>query len=163
MSASLNKSTRYSSTNRTPTQVLCGFRTREALDLLRMEDPDAANPETTQEAQPRAGAASAPTGMNATITGYPIGGIVCRAVEASSQDRASQDQQAPQEVVQEPPIGTITRGMARRAIQASQPEAVQEAQDVRAPREFVPAPQEVPDSPIGTLSTRQDWLDDIHS
>ena len=40
MSAALNNSTKYSSTNRTPTQVLYGFRTREALDLLRIEDPD---------------------------------------------------------------------------------------------------------------------------
>lgn len=42
MSASLNNSTKYSSTSRTPTHVMYGFKTREALDLLRIEDPDAA-------------------------------------------------------------------------------------------------------------------------
>ena len=40
MSAALNNSTKYSSTNRTPTQLIYGFRTREALDLLRIDDPD---------------------------------------------------------------------------------------------------------------------------
>lgn len=38
MSASLNNSTKYSSTNLSPTQVLYGFKTREALDLLRVDD-----------------------------------------------------------------------------------------------------------------------------
>ena len=36
----MNNSTNYSSTNKTPTQVIFGFRTREALDLLRLNDPN---------------------------------------------------------------------------------------------------------------------------
>ena len=38
MSAALNNSVKYSSTALAPTQVMYGFRTREALDLLRSED-----------------------------------------------------------------------------------------------------------------------------
>lgn len=57
MSAALNNSTKYSSTSLAPTQVLYGFRTREALDLLRLEDPDdntptEAPPPTTVAAHP---------------------------------------------------------------------------------------------------------------
>ena len=52
MSAALNNSTKYSSTALAPTQVLYGFRTREALDLLRIEDPDAQVPATTIAANP---------------------------------------------------------------------------------------------------------------
>ena len=40
MSVALNNSTNYSSTAQAPTQVLYGFRIREALDLLRIQDPD---------------------------------------------------------------------------------------------------------------------------
>lgn len=40
MSASLNNSTKYSSTSLAPTQIIYGFKTREALDLLRIEEPD---------------------------------------------------------------------------------------------------------------------------
>lgn len=43
MSAALNNSTKYSTTNQTPTQVMFGFRTKEALDLLRIDDPEAAS------------------------------------------------------------------------------------------------------------------------
>ncbi len=35
MTAALNNSTKYSSTNKTPTEIMYGFRTREALDLLK--------------------------------------------------------------------------------------------------------------------------------
>lgn len=38
MSASLNNSTKYSSTLKTPIEILYGFRTREALDLLHLEE-----------------------------------------------------------------------------------------------------------------------------
>jgi len=41
MPSALNNSTKYSTTNRTPTQIMYGFRTREALDLLRIDDPSA--------------------------------------------------------------------------------------------------------------------------
>ena len=37
MSSSLNNSTKYSSTNQTPTQVLYSFRIREALDFMRLD------------------------------------------------------------------------------------------------------------------------------
>ena len=40
MSAILNNSTKYSSTIRTFIQILYGFRTRKAFDLLRIEDID---------------------------------------------------------------------------------------------------------------------------
>ena len=40
LSASLNNSTKYSSTAKTPTQIMYGFRTREALDFLRIDDPE---------------------------------------------------------------------------------------------------------------------------
>ena len=40
MSASLNNSTKYSSTSLAPTQIIYGFKTREALNLLRIEEPD---------------------------------------------------------------------------------------------------------------------------
>ena len=36
MQAALNNSTKYSSTSKTPTEILFGFRTREALDLMRV-------------------------------------------------------------------------------------------------------------------------------
>lgn len=38
VTAALNNSTKYSSTNKTPTEVLYGFKTREALDLLKPHD-----------------------------------------------------------------------------------------------------------------------------
>ena len=38
MVAVLNNSIKYSSTTKAPTQVLYRFRTREALDLLRIND-----------------------------------------------------------------------------------------------------------------------------
>ena len=41
ISAALNNSIKYSSTSQSPTQVLYDFRTREALDLLRIDDLDA--------------------------------------------------------------------------------------------------------------------------
>ena len=40
MSSALNNSTNYSSTSLAPNQILYGFKTREALDLMRIEDPD---------------------------------------------------------------------------------------------------------------------------
>lgn len=40
LSASLNNSTKYSSTALAPTQVIHGFRTREPLDFLRLLDPE---------------------------------------------------------------------------------------------------------------------------
>ena len=49
MSASLNNSTKYSSTAQSPTQVLYGFRTREALDLLRFDDNNDASCERLQD------------------------------------------------------------------------------------------------------------------
>lgn len=77
MSAALNNSVKYSSTAQAPTQVLYGFKTREALDLLRIEDPDSttqANPHVgvpPQEASRPSRAASLPTGMTATEAAYP--------------------------------------------------------------------------------------------
>lgn len=40
ISASLNNFTKYSLTSLASTQIIYGFKTREALDLLRIEDPD---------------------------------------------------------------------------------------------------------------------------
>ena len=40
MLAPLNNTIKYSSTAYATTQVLYGFRTREAFNLLRLEDPD---------------------------------------------------------------------------------------------------------------------------
>lgn len=65
MSAALNNSIKYSSTVRAPTQVLYGFRTREALDLLRIEDPDAVASRPVENRT-----TSLPAGMMAT-TAYP--------------------------------------------------------------------------------------------
>ena len=39
--AALNNLIKYSSTALAPTQILYGFKTREALDLLRLEEPEA--------------------------------------------------------------------------------------------------------------------------
>lgn len=36
----MNNSTKYSSTNLSPNQILFGFRTREALDLIRVDEPE---------------------------------------------------------------------------------------------------------------------------
>ena len=41
MSAALNNSTKYSSTNLAPNQVIYSFKTREALDLMRLDDDPA--------------------------------------------------------------------------------------------------------------------------
>ena len=75
MSAVLNNSTKYSFTNQSPNQVIYGFRTREALDLLRIEDPNAnlspsARPGNSIEARPPR-AASLPAGMTATAFPAP--------------------------------------------------------------------------------------------
>lgn len=40
LQAALNNSTKYSSTNLSPNQVLFGFRTREALNLIHVDEPD---------------------------------------------------------------------------------------------------------------------------
>ncbi len=40
LQAALNNSTKYSSTRLSPNQVIFGMRTREAMDLLRVEEPD---------------------------------------------------------------------------------------------------------------------------
>ena len=40
MSASLNNSIKYSSTTKALTQILYSFRTREVLNLLRLNDPN---------------------------------------------------------------------------------------------------------------------------
>ncbi len=40
LQAALNNSTKYSSTITSPNQILFGFRTREPLDLIRVEEPD---------------------------------------------------------------------------------------------------------------------------
>ncbi len=62
MSAALNNSVKYSSTTQTPTQVLYGFRTREALDLLRIDDPGAVE---TSQATPETEAAAFPVTRSA--------------------------------------------------------------------------------------------------
>ena len=41
MTAALNNSIKYSLTALAPTQILYKFKTREALDLLRLEEPKA--------------------------------------------------------------------------------------------------------------------------
>ena len=85
MSAALNNSIKYSSTAQAPTQVLYGFRTREALDLLRIEDPDSMPPASAREdlvlpasATNRAASAPAP----ATTAAFPITRNATRAIEA---------------------------------------------------------------------------------
>ena len=49
MTVSLNNSIKYSFITLTPTQVLYSFRTRETLDLLRLENPDAETPSDRSE------------------------------------------------------------------------------------------------------------------
>ena len=87
MSAALNNSIKYSSTAQAPTQILYGFKTREALDLLRIEDPDSA----TQAPAPPLRAVSAPA-----VAAYPITRSATRAAqEAPAQSATRAAQEAP--------------------------------------------------------------------
>ena len=70
MSASLNNSTKYSSTAKAPTQILYGFRTREALDLLRLDDPDAAT--TPAEANTDEVDNAKPEANIETVNAHPV-------------------------------------------------------------------------------------------
>ena len=70
MSASLNNSTKYSSTTKALTQILYSFRTREALDLLRLDDPNTTI--TPAEANTNEVDNATPEANIKTINVYPI-------------------------------------------------------------------------------------------
>ena len=69
MSAALNNSIKYSSTSLAPTQVMYGFRTREALDLLRSEDHIAPDEDTSQAVRPDD---AARPDENSQVSAHPI-------------------------------------------------------------------------------------------
>ena len=70
MLVSLNNSTKYSSTTKAPTQILYSFRTREALDLLRLNDPDTTI--TPAEANTNEVDNATPEVNIKTINAYPV-------------------------------------------------------------------------------------------
>lgn len=89
LSASLNNSTKYSSTARTPTQVMYGFRTREALDFLRIDNPDEAAPcdEASQPAISQPAVANASGAIEAARSpGYPATRPATRAPAAAMDE-----------------------------------------------------------------------------
>ena len=113
MTASLNNLTKYSSTSLAPNQILYGFRTREALDLLRIEDPDkpdeslsdqsedttvAAHPVTTRAQQgPRSNTTPQAATPNATPT--PAAKAFDRpSLEASSNRPANMSEYRPSHI-----------------------------------------------------------------
>ena len=72
MSAALNNSIKYSSTSLAPTQVIYGFRTREALNLLRSEDYITPNKDSSQAIRPDNAAARPDKNSQSHISAYPI-------------------------------------------------------------------------------------------
>ncbi len=119
MSAALNNSTKYSSTIRAPTQVLYGFRTREALDLLRIEDPDSATPAAPQDENP--------TEARLSLPAYP----------AVTRSAAGNDVRRPLEAARRMPSPRVVIPMA--------PIPREVSQEPRAPREVTQAAPQVPE------------------
>ena len=86
MSAALNNSTNYSSTHRTATQVMYGFRTREALDLLRPYDPA----ESTHDPHRDTNTSSQPQPLTTRAVSAPAFPVVTRQ-QTQNQDTQAED------------------------------------------------------------------------
>ena len=109
ISVALNNSINYSSTAQAPIQVLYGFRIREALDLLRIQDPDdddRGNVDNTNNVDnagtlPEASAASDNVDNAGTL---PEASVISDNIDNPANQPRNVDNQNPRSVRQ-PPAG----------------------------------------------------------
>ena len=99
MSAALNNSTKYSSTNLAPNQVIFSFKTKEALDLMRLDEEPGATPATeSNEANKDLVVANPVSTSQPRRRGRPRKELGTEAKNATKAPR-----QLPQELQQQPP------------------------------------------------------------
>lgn len=115
MTASLNNSTKYSSTSKAPTEVIFGFRTREALDLLKLDYAPTPGPPPAQ-----------PAPSVLAIAAYPVRTRQARITNPpASQDQpaipASQDQSTAQTPSQDQPAIQLSQDQSTTQTDPGQP------------------------------------------